>query len=226
MTTNNAFLPDWCSDPLVYYDEWIARLFRESTDWQDETIRTAKVPALSSDLPLEAAAQLAAHALESMPHGFSRFGDLSVANGVRDLVEERCMYDISSAFISKETRERVLSNAPNMIRLLAARTTNTLRADDDVRDPCASQLFMVWDCPIGWRIEQFDSKLAQKLVLEQIQSNHLPSIKSGLHGIGHRDRSVQALFDWNAEVTRHVLSRDLPQRLKAYAVRALARDVQ
>lgn len=226
MSNRNLPLPDWCRDPLLFYNEWIARLFRESTDWKEETIRSGTVPALFSDLPLEATAQLAAHALESMQHGFSQFSDLAVAHGVRDLVEERCMYDISSAFVSEATRKRVLSNAPNMIKLLAARTTNVLRADDDIRDPCASQLFMVWDCPIGWRIEQFGLELAQRLIAEQIRSDHLPSIESGLHGIGHRDPTVLQRFDWNEEVKRNVLDRDLPQRLKDYALRALARDVQ
>jgi hypothetical protein len=223
---NNSFLPDWCRDPLVYYDEWIARLFRESDDWIDDTIRTAKVPALFSDLPLEAAAQLAAHALESMPHGFGQFSSLAVAHGVRDMVEERCMYNVHSALISEGTRKRVIANAPNMLALLVARTINALQNDDDVRDPCASQLFMVWDCPIGWRIEQFDLELAQRLVFEQICSDHLPSIESGLHGIGHRNFEVQQWFDWSDEVAKHVLNRDLPERLKDYAHRAIARDVQ
>jgi hypothetical protein len=223
---NNSFLPDWCRDPLAYYDEWIARLFRESDDWIDETIRTAKVPALFSDLPLDAGAQLVAHALETMPHGFAKFGDIAVAQGVRDMVEERCMYNIRSAFISEETRNRVVSNLPNMLALLVARTTNVLREVDDIRDLCASQLFMVWDCPIGWRIQQIDSELAQRLIVEQIRSDHLPSIESGLHGIGHRDCGVHQWFDWDNEVTQHILNRDLPQRLKDYALRAIARDVQ
>jgi hypothetical protein len=226
---SNAFLPDWCRDPLVHYDEWIASLFvtSETTHYYPEPF--AQNPRLD-ELPLEAQAILVAHAFEQMPGGFDRFDDASICQGLCCLAEASILRNIHSGFISDPTRTRVIQHAPNMIRLLASRSPNLSCIEDFERSACASALYGAWDGSIGWCIERLDFMRSRQLMLEQIRSEHLPSVYSGLHGIGHRPRRILGSgrpepFDWEIEVTCHVLQRERPQALKDYAVRALARDV-
>jgi hypothetical protein len=226
---NNSFLPDWCRDPLVYYDEWIASLFiaPEGEHYYREPF--AHSPKFDK-LPREAQAILVAHAFEQMPGGFDRLDEASICQGLCRLAESSCVQNIHSGFITDSTRARVIQHAPNMIRLLKSRSPNLACIDDFEKSACASALYGVWDGSIGWCIERLDFAQSRELMVEQIRSEHLPSVYSGLHGIGHRPWRILGSgrpepFDWETEVTCHVLQRERPQALKDYAVRALARDV-
>jgi hypothetical protein len=231
MLTSAALLPDWCSSPLVFLDQWRESLSGSVAHSQSLDDKKVSITINLDDLPLEARALLVAHTLEHLPKICSAMSDEQVALFLRAVVEDPCMYGFTSSMIASETRQRMVSAAPDMVALLMERTSNQLMECTESANPCASLLFMFWDCAVGWRVEALDFALSRKLMLEQIQSDHLPSIESGLHGIGHCSSrtlgSGQAEpYDWAVEVERHVLQRSLPEKLKQYARQALAREVQ
>ncbi len=221
---SEALLPEWCRNPLQYLNQWRESVLTEALGSHANLSPIAEI----NDLPLEARALLAAHTLEHLPDVCKSMSDEHVAAFLRGLVEDPCMYSASSPRIADETRLRLVSSAPNMVTLLVSRTANELAAGVGSTNPCASLLFMFWDCPVGWRVESFDFLRSRKLMLEQIQSDHLPSIESGLHGIGHLSLEAGKVepYDWIDKVEKHVLQRTLPKKLKQYAQHALRQEVQ
>jgi hypothetical protein len=229
--TSTALLPDWCTKPLLFLEQWHGSLLEGAADRQPFADAEPSITINLDDLPLEARALLAAHTLEHLPKVCEAMSDEQVATFLRALMEDPCMYGFTSSKIAPETRERLVSAAPNMVTLLVKRTSNQLIDGEQSVNPCASLLFMFWDCALGWRVESFDFSRSRKLMLEQIQSDHLPNIESGLDGIGHCSSDVACSgqtesCDWATAVDRYVLQRALPEKLKQYARQALARDVQ